>query len=186
MKKFLRIVIIFIILFLVGSLIFYFFQRSPKSSLKLSPEKNMKLISPVFENNQFIPSKYTCDGEDINPPLQIREVPEGTKSLVLIVDDPDAPMGTWVHWVVWNIKPSTTLIEENNLPEGAIEGINSFGKRHYGGPCPPSGTHHYYFKLYALDKELELPLNSEKADVEKAMTGHILDSAELIGLYQRK
>lgn len=186
MKGFSKNVIIFTILvLLIGGFVFYLFQRSPEPSLELPEQKIMKLTSPAFENNQSIPSKYTCDGEDINPPLQIDEVPEGTKSLVLIVDDPDAPLGTWEHWIVWNINPSTSLIEENKVPEGAVEGKNDFGKNSYGGPCPPTGTHHYHFKLYALDKILELDSSSKKDALEKAMAGHILDWVELIGLYKR-
>ena len=182
-----KILIIFIILIflIIGGLSFYFLQRSSKTSLELPEQKIMRLTSPAFENNQLIPSKYTCDGEDINPPLRIEGVPEETKSLVLIVDDPDAPLGTWDHWIVWNIDPSTSLIEENKVPEGAIEGKNDFGKNSYGGPCPPSGTHRYHFKLYALDKKLQLDSSSEREAVEKAMEGHILDWAELIGLYGR-
>ena len=186
MKGVLKITIIFIILFLlIGGIIFYFFQRSPKPFLELPKKENMKLISSAFENNQLIPAKYTCDGEDINSPLQIEEMPEGAESLVLIVDDPDAPMGTWVHWVVWNIDPAISLIEEGKVPKGGVEGLNDFGKHSYEGPCPPSGTHRYYFKLYSLDTRLELDSSSRKQDVEKAMEGHILDWAELIGLYQR-
>ncbi len=166
--------------------VFYLFQRSKEKPLELPEKLNMKLNSSAFENNQLIPAKYTCDGEDISPPLEISGVPEGSQSLVLIVDDPDAPMGTWDHWIVWNINPSTSSIEENSVPEEAIEGMNSFGKQPYGGPCPPSGTHHYHFKLYALDTKLELDSSSEKKDVEKAMENHILDRAELIGLYQRQ
>jgi len=113
-------------------------------------------------------------------------VPEGTKSLVLIMDDPDAPIDTWDHWIVWNISPAITSIEENSVPEGGVQGMNSFGKAPYGGPCPPSGAHHYYFKLYALDKELELDSSSRKEDVEGAMEDHVLERAELIGLYQRQ
>lgn len=162
-------------------------KRSPKSALLPTiPSLNMKLTSPAFENNGFIPSKYTCDGEDINPPLEIQDVPEKAKSLVLIVDDPDAPMGTWVHWVVWNIDPTTEKIEENQVPEGAVEGLNDFKKHSYGGPCPPSGTHHYHFKLYALNKTLEIDSSSEKEDVEKAMADSIIAQAELVGLYQRQ
>jgi len=146
----------------------------------------MKLSSPAFENNQTIPSKYTCDGEDVSPALEISEAPEGAKSLVLIMDDPDAPMGTWDHWIVWNIAPSISSIEGNSMPEGAVQGTNSYGKQPYGGPCPSSGAHHYHFKLYALDTKLELNPSSIKKDVEKAMEGHILDQAELIGLYQRQ
>ncbi len=158
----------------------------------------MKLSSPVFENNQFIPLKYTCDGENVSPPLNIGKVPEKTKSLVLIIDDPDAPMGTWDHWIVWNINPYIHQIKENEVPEGlsvsntsqavsvAMEGLNSFKKHSYGGPCPPSGVHHYHFKLYALSKILDIDFTSKKKDVEKAMEGFILDKAELIGLYEKK
>ena len=146
----------------------------------------MKISSPTFEANQTIPSKYTCDGENINPPFQIFDVPAGAKSLVLISDDPDAPMGTWAHWTAWNISPEIKEIAENSAPIGAVEGITSFGNKGYGGPCPPSGTHRYFFKLYALDKALDLPPSAKASDIEKAMTGHILDKTELIGLYQRK
>ena len=145
----------------------------------------MKIASSAFENKQMIPSKYTCDGENINPPLQITEVPSNTQSLVLIVDDPDAPSGDWVHWLVWNINPETKLITENESPQGAIQGTNDFGKQNYGGPCPPSGIHHYQFKIYALDTTLNLPSSSRKKDLEKAMANHILDKDMLIGLYQR-
>jgi len=137
----------------------------------------------VFKHNGNIPSKYTCDGENVNPPLDIRGIPEGTKSLVLIVDDPDAPMGMWDHWVVWNIPPKEK-IEENTVP--GTEGINDFRKHSYGGPCPPSGTHRYFFKVYALDTMLALSPNSRKKDVEKAMTGHMLAKGEIIGLYRRR
>jgi Raf kinase inhibitor-like YbhB/YbcL family protein len=145
----------------------------------------MKIESPAFENNQSILSKYTCDGENISPPLKINDVPEGTKSLVLIVDDPDAPVGTWVHWTVWNINPQTKEIPEGVEPEGAVEGLTDFGSPGYGGPCPPSGKHRYFFKLYALDILLSLDSSAETKDIEEAMEGHILDKAELIGLYSR-
>jgi hypothetical protein len=139
--------------------------------------------SPAFKNNQPTPIKYTCDGEDVNPPLNIEGTPSKTKSLVLIIDDPDAPMGTWDHWIVWNIPPKTK-IEENAVP--GIEGMNSFKRHTYGGPCPPSGTHRYFFKIYALDTLLNLPQNSRKKDVEKAIKDHTLAKGELIGLYTRK
>lgn len=184
MQKLLRNIIIIISLFLAVTLILHFFQRSEETSLELPQQKNMKLTSPAFNNNQYIPSKYTCNGEDLNPPLGIKDVPEGTKSLVLIVEDPDAPMGTWTHWLIWNIDPLTSLIEENTVPQGAIEGLNDFEKRSYGGPCPPSGTHHYHFKLYALDKMLDLDSSSKKEDIINAMQGSILDWSELIGIYQ--
>jgi Raf kinase inhibitor-like YbhB/YbcL family protein len=139
--------------------------------------------SPTFENQKTIPSKYTCDGSNINPPLTIEGIPESTKSLVLIVDDPDAPMGTWDHWVVWNIPP-TDKIQENSKP--GTEGMNSARRNSYSGPCPPSGTHRYFFKAYALDTLLSLTSNSRKKDVENAMKGHILAQGELVGLYSRR
>ena len=142
----------------------------------------MRLTSPEFEQNSMIPAKFTCDGEDINPALNIEEIPQETKSLALIVDDPDAPMGTWVHWVVFNI-PVTSQIQEHSVP--GRQGLNDFRKKDYGGPCPPSGTHRYFFKLYALDIELDLEEGVRKRDVEEAMEGHILAQAELIGLYKR-
>ena len=145
----------------------------------------LKLSSTAFQNNGFIPSKYTCDGRDINPPLVIENVPPGTKSLALIVDDPDAPMGTWVHWVSWNIAHDVKEIKENDSPRGATTGLNDFKRQSYGGPCPPSGTHRYFFKLYALDTALALPSGAKKADVEKAIKGHVISQAQIIGLYKR-
>ena len=143
----------------------------------------MKLESPEFENNGFIPKKFTCDGEDINPGLIIEDIPEGTKRLALIVEDPDAPMGTWVHWIVFNIHV-TDIIEENSVP--GTQGTNDFRKLEYGGPCPPSGTHRYFFKLYALDEKLHnIEGGCKKKELEEAMEGHILATAELIGLYER-
>nr|MDO8132980.1 YbhB/YbcL family Raf kinase inhibitor-like protein [Candidatus Njordarchaeum guaymaensis] len=141
------------------------------------------MTSPAFENKGSIPSKYTCDGRDVNPPLKIEDIPKETQSLVLIVDDPDAPAGTFDHWIVWNIPP-TERIEENSVP--GTEGLNDLRKHSYGGPCPPSGTHRYFFKVYALDTKLSLNPNSRKRDLEKAMTGHILAKGELIGLYRRR
>ena len=142
----------------------------------------MKLTSPDFENNKMIPRKFTCEGEDVNPTLIIEDIPAGTKSLALIVDDPDAPMGTWVHWAVYDI-PVVSRIDEDSIP--GKQGINDFRKKDYGGPCPPSGTHRYFFKIYALDKELALGERVDKKALEKAMQGHIVDKAELIGLYKR-
>ena len=145
--------------------------------------KELIITSPAFENNRLIPVKYTCDGDDVNPPLNIEGLPEETKSLVLIVDDPDAPMGTWDHWIVWNIPP-IRKIEENSIP--GTEGINDFHKHSYGGPCPPSGTHRYFFKVYALNTELDSDPNSRKKDIERAMEGHVLAKGELVGLYSRR
>ncbi len=145
--------------------------------------KELKVTSPVFTNNGFIPRHYTCDGEDVNPPLSIEGLPEGTKSLVLVIDDPDAPIGTWDHWIVWNIPP-VPKIEEDSVP--GIEGLNDFRRHSYGGPCPPSGTHRYFFKVYALDITLSISQNSRKKDVERTITGHILAKGEIVGLYSRR
>lgn len=145
----------------------------------------LQITSSAFQNNGMIPRQYTCDGKDINPPLMIANCPQETKSLALICDDPDAPMGIWVHWVIWNIDPGVKEIKEDTVPTGAIVGINDFRQHRYGGPCPPSGTHRYFFKLYALDTLLSISPNSTKADLEKAMKGHILAEGQLIGLYKR-
>jgi len=145
--------------------------------------KELTISSPVFKNNGFIPQKYTCDGNDVNPPLNIEGVPKETQSLALIVDDPDAPMGTWDHWVVWNIPPAEKIME-NSVP--GTEGLNDFRRRSYGGPCPPSGTHRYFFKVYALDTRLDLSPSSRKKDVERAMKGHVIAEGELVGLYRRR
>jgi Raf kinase inhibitor-like YbhB/YbcL family protein len=142
----------------------------------------MKLTSPEFENNGHIPSKFTCQGEDISPALIVEGIPQDTKSLALIVDDPDAPAGTWVHWVVFNIS-LTDRIDEKSIP--GKQGINDFGRQDYGGPCPPSGTHRYFFKIYALDTELDLKEGIDKKSLENAMEGHVLGKAELIGLYKK-
>jgi len=145
--------------------------------------KELRITSPVFENKGFIPQKYTCDGDNVSPPLKIGGIPEGTQSLVLIVDDPDAPRGTWDHWIVWNIPP-VEKIEEDSVP--GTEGLNDFNRHSYGGPSPPSGTHRYFFKVYALDTKLVLNPNSRKRDVERAMEGHILAKGEIVGLYRRR
>ena len=129
----------------------------------------MKILSPVFNHNSAIPSLYTCDGENINPPLMFEDVPTEAQSLVLISDDPDAPAGTWVHWTVWNISPSTKDIKENACPKEAVEGITSFGTTGYGGPCPPSGEHRYFFKLYALDTILDLGPETDKERLEESI-----------------
>jgi len=144
--------------------------------------KELKVTSSAFKNNGLIPVKYTCDGDDVNPPLKIEGIPKEAKSLALIVDDPDAPMGTWVHWVVWNILV-TEKIEENSIP--GVEGLNSSGKHSYHGPCPPSGMHRYFFKVYALDIKLDINTNSKKENVERVMEGRILAKGEIVGLYGR-
>lgn len=153
--------------------------------LDLIKIKIMQITSSAFKNNESIPAKYTCDGENINPPLQFSAVPETAKSLALIMDDPDAPRGTFVHWTLWNISPEQKEIAANSVPAGTVEGLTSFGKPGYGGPCPPAGTHRYFFKLYALDELLDLNPDADKAKLEQAMEGHVLAQAELVGLYSR-
>lgn len=152
------------------------------------PGGTMQISSSAFADNDLMPEVFTCNGEDINPPLDISGVPTGTESLVLIVDDPDAPdpaapTVVWEHWVMWNIPADTIRIEAGSVPTGAVQGTNSWGRTDYGGPCPPVGTHRYFFKVYALDTNLALGTSAIKADVEAAMQGHVLDQTELIGLY---
>ncbi len=147
----------------------------------------MKITSPAFQNNEVIPDKYTCDGENISPPLEFWEIPEEAKSLVLICHDPDASKeGGWTHWIVANLSPKTTKINENQKPESGIETTTDFSKNEYGGPCPPSGTHHYIFYLYALHSNIDVRKEDTKNDVEGKMRELILEKAELIGLYQGK
>ncbi len=149
----------------------------------------MKLISQAFEYEGKIPSKYSCDGENVNPPLTISEVPAKAQSLVLIMDDPDVPQsvredGMWDHWVVFNIPPDTKDIPENQEPRGTA-GLGTNGKTGYFGPCPPDREHRYFFKLYALDSKLDLPEGTDKLTVEKEMQGHVIDQAVLMGRYER-
>jgi len=144
----------------------------------------MKIITSAFQHGKRIPEKYTCDGENINPPLDFLEIPENAKSLALICDDPDAA-GGWVHWTVWNINPKASGLEENSVPVEATEGTTDFGKPGYGGPCPPEGEHRYFFRLYALNSELFLIEDNTKSDLLNAMDGHIIEQAELMGVYSR-
>jgi Raf kinase inhibitor-like YbhB/YbcL family protein len=151
---------------------------------------SMELKSPVFEEGSMIPKKYTCDGQDISPSLTWTSVIDGTKSLALICDDPDAPGGTWVHWVIFNIPGDTRDLAENippqkELPNGAKQGTNDFRKIGYGGPCPPGGTHRYYFKIYSLDTDLDLEAGATKAQLLQAMKGHVLGEDQLMGKYKR-
>jgi hypothetical protein len=145
----------------------------------------MKITSSAFQQGGNIPSKFSCDGPNTSPPLQISDVPLEAKSLVLIVDDPDAPSGLFTHWAVWNISPQTTTIGEGSTPK-AVQGTNDFGKSGYGGPCPPSGTHRYYFKVFALDRELDLPVGAKRSQLDAAMKGHVIAQGELMGRYARK
>ena len=146
----------------------------------------MKVTSSAFQEGGNIPSKFTCDGADVNPALRFEGAPAETKSLVLIVDDPDAPVGLFTHWLVWNIDPKASKVAENSAPGGAVQGTNDFPKKGYGGPCPPSGTHRYYFKIFALDQTLGLKPGAKRAEVDAAMRGHVVAQGELMGRYSRK
>jgi Raf kinase inhibitor-like YbhB/YbcL family protein len=153
--------------------------------------KMMKIESSEFSEGGMIPSKYTCDGNDFSPPLTWKDAPAGTKSFALISDDPDAPMGTWVHWVIFNIPATINRLEENipphkELANGMIQGSNSWPRIGYGGPCPPGGLHRYFFKLYALDTKLELKPGVDKEHLIRAMAGHILAEAQVMGKYKRQ
>ncbi len=150
----------------------------------------IKIESSAFKEGELIPSKYTCGGENISPALKWSGVPAGARTLVLIADDPDAPAGTWVHWVVYNIPPDANGLKENiphdkKFPDGMMQGTNDFGKTGYGGPCPPSGTHRYYFKLYAVDTLLKIEPGAFKKDILKMIDKHILAEGRLMGRYKR-
>ncbi|MGC9031552.1 MAG: YbhB/YbcL family Raf kinase inhibitor-like protein [Minisyncoccia bacterium] len=186
-------IILILLLFLIF-ILFLYFNKNLKYNKKRFVEnnfnnkniqQNMKISSPNFTNLGYIPTKFTCDGENINPTLIFENIPENTKSLVLIVDDPDAPTGRWIHWLLWNIDPNIKEIESGKTPPKSTSGKNDFGNLNYGGPCPPSGTHRYYFKLYALDNILNLKEGSNVKELEKLIAGHIIEKAELIGLYKR-
>ncbi len=190
MKKAVVIVIVILIVALAGFV--YYRNREGKLMSYSNPSSNqintttpMTISSPAFAQGQAIPKKYTCDDAGINPPLNISSVPQEAQSLVLIMDDPDAPGGTWTHWIVWNILPSVTSIAENSVPPGAIVGQGSSGQNVYGGPCPPSGMHRYYFRLYALPLKLSISSFSDVAALRKAMDGYIIAEAELMGTYSR-
>jgi Raf kinase inhibitor-like YbhB/YbcL family protein len=145
----------------------------------------MKITSSAFQEGDNIPSKFTCDGSDSSPPLQITGVPSEAKTLVLIADDPDAPGGLFTHWLVWNIPTQTNSIAEGSAPKG-MHGTNDFGKSGYKGPCPPPGTHRYSFKIFALDRELDLRPGARRSQVDAAMKGHIIAQGELVGRYARR
>jgi len=169
-------------------------SAQPRAGRKHAPDAigaSMKIESTAFQQHGEIPRKYTCEGEDISPPLAFRQVPPETKSLALIVDDPDAPdpkapKTVWVHWVVFNLPPlAPGLPEGAKLPAGATDGLNDWKRTGYGGPCPPIGRHRYFFKLYALDTTLELT-RPTKAQLEQAMQGHVLAQAEVVGTYEKQ
>jgi Raf kinase inhibitor-like YbhB/YbcL family protein len=166
-------------------------KPSSNETTKGDSPMSIELTSTAFQKGETIPKQYTGDGVDQSPPLRWSEPPSGTKSLALICDDPDAPRGTWVHWVLFNLPPQTRELEENvpttaTLPSGAKQGKNDFGNIGYGGPAPPKGkAHRYFFKLYALAVAVELPTGANKAQLEDAMKGHFLDEGQLMGTYKR-
>ena len=184
----------FVLLLLAAVLVAVCFCDDRKESVKVTTggeNMEIKVTSTAFEQGGMIPAKYTCDGADISPPLKWDPVPEAAKTIALISDDPDAPMGTWVHWVLFNLPAGVTELPENvppkeKLDNGAVQGTTDFRRIGYGGPCPPSGTHRYYFKVYALDTALDLTSKAEKKDVVKAMEGHIVGQGELMGKYKRQ
>lgn len=180
MKKY---ILIFISILLVTFGTWFVLNR--KSQEQFKTIGNMKITSSAFEYNQYIPKKYTCDGENVNPPLTFSEVPSEAKSLVLIVSDPDAPSGDWTHWIVFNISPDIKNVDEYSTPKGTVA-RNSFSKNEYGGPCPPSGTHRYIFALYALDTILSLDRNVDKKTVLKSINSHVLSQTEITGVYSRQ
>ncbi len=185
-----KLVILLVVILLIVSSLFIFLGLKSRQT-KNNPEKTereeiMKVTSPVFTQEEQMPEDYTCDGENVNPPLNIVNLPAGTQSLAIIVDDPDAPGGDFSHWLVWNINPQTKEIMEDSVPENAVVGTNDFKKMEYDGPCPPSGTHRYVFKVLALGTKLELGEGATREELDEAMDEHVLDSAELIGLYSHK
>ena len=143
----------------------------------------MKITSSAFQEGGEIPSKFSRDGGNVNPPLRFEGTPTNAKSLVLIVDDPDAPVGLFTHWLVWNIDPKTTEIPERGVPKGAVQGTNDYPNLGYGGPQPPSGTHRYYFKMFALDQTLDLRSGAKRQELDKAMSGHVIAQGQLMGRY---
>lgn len=188
MKKFIFIIVILALAVAVVFLVFKIKRNQNQIKPVAQPViniKNMKIQSSAFADGQNIPAKYSCDSDGVNPPLEISDVPANAQTLALTLTDPDAPNGLWVHWLVWNIATSTQQIAENSVPQGAVQGQGSNGQKTYSGPCPPSGTHHYIFTLYALDAKIDIPSYSSLADLTHAMQDHILQQATLTGLYSK-
>lgn len=173
-----------------GGFLYLYYSNSPYSEgtkrTIFGKLESMKIKTNAFENNGNIPAKYTCDAENISPGFTFYSVPVEARSLVLIVDDPDSPSKDFTHWILFNINPLINGFEENSIPNGAIEGLNDFGEPHYGGPCPGTGEHRYVFKIYALDKRLELEKGATKQEVLSALKGHIVEESQIIGLYKRQ
>ena len=183
-----------LVILILGLMIYAFFSMSSTKSVQRKEVKQMTILS-AFKDGDLIPKKYACEGQDINPEIVVSNVPEGAKTIAIICEDPDAPIGTFVHWVLWNfpVNGSSVKIPEGirkveKLPDGTMQGYNDFGKIGYNGPCPPKGhgVHHYHFKVYAVNNVLELKGKITKKELEKALSGKILAQAEIIGLYERK
>lgn len=176
---------VFIVLLVVLSVGIILSKIVNKKNMKM---KELKVMSHSFKEGEEIPVLFTCDGQDISPHLMWEKGPEGTRGYVMIMDDPDAPKGTWVHWVVFNISSTVTKFDQGSDLQlaDAVMGKNSWGKNQYGGPCPPSGTHRYYFKIYALDTQLDLDESAAKEDVISAMKGHVVAQGSLMGRYSKK
>jgi Raf kinase inhibitor-like YbhB/YbcL family protein len=188
MQKPLIILLAAIIIFLIIGFIFFFSKNNGEiiKNIKTSETKNiMKITSPAFAEGGIIPQKYTCAGKNINPPLMIENAPENAKSLVLIVDDPDAIGGTFTHWILLNINSNTKEIKENSIAEEAVLGRNDFGEAKYGGPCPPSGFHRYFFKVYALDANLVFSGAPNRSQADKMMENHILGQGQLMAKFSK-
>lgn len=167
----------------IGAILVMIFTKQNNSRIQVEPF--MTFSSNAFANNDFISSEFTCDGKNLRPDLQWSNLPENTQSLAIIVDDPDAPNGDFVHWIAWNIDPSKQDGITSELPSEATEGVTGFGDNGWKGPCPPSGVHRYFFKLYALDSILQLDGNATKVKLLEAMSGHILGETSFVGLYER-
>jgi Raf kinase inhibitor-like YbhB/YbcL family protein len=172
------------VMLLAGWVFYTMRTQHTDDSIKLKAS-NMQIMSTAFGNNEAIPQKYSCQGEGVNPPLEIKDVPGGAKAMAVVVDDPDAPSGTFVHWVAWNFGPTVAQVAENSVPEGVTQGSNGAGKAVWYPLCPPSGTHHYHFKLYALDEKLSLQEGATKSELVDAMKGHIVAQTELVGTYEK-
>ena len=179
-------------LLLIACLVFCSCEDRSEADSKETEDDMLKIgiTSTAFEQGGMIPEKYTCDGMDISPPLAWKSLPDDAKSLALICEDPDAPAGTWVHWVLYNLSPEIRKLTEHlpidkTLANGAMQGTNDFGKTGYGGPCPPGGTHRYYFKLYALDTDPGVEPGITKAQLLEAIKGHVLAEGQLMGKYKR-
>lgn len=186
MKSALIIPLVLITLIIIAITVFLTLRSPHSIEQGIKPADNMlKITSPAFTQDSVIPQKYTCKGENVNPPILIEGVPENAKSLVLIVDDPDAPGGTFTHWILLNINPKTTEIKENSVPSGATSGINDFRNVEYQGPCPPSGTHRYFFTVYALDTTFAFTEVPDRQATDKLIENHIITQGQLMAKFSK-